>query len=180
MAGTYALGAVSIKDYEGDTSVVSLYPTFMDPLDGQIDFGIGTQNLDELKDAIQTIIIGKVVRSQFSVLYPEADQTLPTNKEANNASKWLITYVDTVEYLDELNAVPNPGFNEPLKLTLPTANGALLVGNEKKLRLDTAGVIANFVAAFQANQRTKFNKGTVNGDGAAVRILSIERVGRNV
>jgi hypothetical protein len=178
MAAPHFQGSLSILDYERDTSTVSFLP-FGLGVGGILDFPTASTNGDEIKDALDFFTIGTITQTRITAVYPESSIVPPTDKAANNASKFLFTLEDTVEYLGALNTAPNPKFGSKFKLEVPCADDSLMTNNSKILNLTDAGIAAQ-VAILEANLRSPWNFATVNGDGAAVRVLEIRRVGRNV
>jgi hypothetical protein len=172
-----ANGSVVVADYDREISLTNFNLQQVDAAYANI--GSVTQDLDELKDAILTLILGEVRKTNFSVISPESEDPV-TNQQAAREAKWLVTYKDTTPYLDGLNAIPNPGYGKVFTFEIPTANRALLAANSDTLDITTALSVGKVAATtFAANIRSPYNRSAEAGVTPTNEILSIKAVGRN-
>lgn len=147
-----------------------------------VNYASVTQDIDEIKDAIAGITRGTILTAGFSKVFPEGTGFPSTDPEAQRETKWLVTYQDNMQFLDTANTIANPGYLKVFTTDIPTADLSLLSDGEDELELTTAGVIADFVAAWEANVRTPYNHSNVKAAPPATfnEVLSIKHVGRNV
>ncbi|MCI0558108.1 MAG: hypothetical protein MN733_06405, partial [Nitrososphaera sp.] len=122
-----ANGSISVKDYDDETGITHLNLQDIDP--AGLNYGSVTQDLDEIKDAVLTIIIGVVLKTNLQVSFAESSG-LPTNQNAQRETKWLVTYIDQTPFLGTGSTVANPGFGKTFTFEIPCANLTLLANNE--------------------------------------------------
>ena len=171
----FAKGSISIDDYDAENSRTNVNLQIIDAAYANI--GSVTQDLDEIKDAVLTIITGRVRKTFLSISTLE-DQAPITNVQAAREGKWLVTYKDTTEFLDALNAINNPGFGQPFKFEIPTADRTKLAANSDFLNIAT-GVGAAFVAAIEPNIRSPYNQAAEAGVTPTNKVLSVQYIGKN-
>ena len=169
-------GFISVSDHENEKSQVLVWVQDV----GAGNYGSVTQDLDELKDAIDTISIGTVGQAGFTKTFPEAGGYPSTNSAAQRETKWLVTYQDAVPYLDALGTIANPGYLKIFTADIPCADLSLLPDGKSELDLADGGVVEAFVDAWEANARTPYNHTSAYVQAVRVTVLSIKHVGRNV
>jgi len=164
-----------MEDYDGESSNVLIWVQDM----AAANYGSVTQDVDELKDAIATISLGAIRDVSVNKTFPE-NPAVVTDKTAQRESKWLITYRDTVQFLDENNLIANPGYLKVFTTEIPAAKLSLLSNNSDELNLSDGGVVQAFVASFEANARSPYNHSNVLTTPPAtwLKVLSIKHVGR--
>lgn len=170
-------GVIKILDYAGQSATCN--PNLQDMDAAGTTFGSISQDLDEIKDAIDPLIIGSIQYAKLTLTYPETGQAAPTVQAARE-SKWEVTYKDTTPYLGAASTVPNPGFNRLFTMEIPTADRTLLDNNEEFLDLEEPTVIAPAVADLEANIRSPYNRATAQGVTPSNEIVQIKYVGRNL
>ncbi len=142
-----------------------------------------TQDLDEIRDAIATVILGEIRVVGFTRTYN--DDTVSsdpvTDKDAQRESKWLVTYQDVKRWMDLLMTIPNPAYLKTYTFEIPTANRALLLSGTDYMDI-SQGVGLAFVQALEANVKSPYNRDAVPvpvSDPDYIRVLSVKHVGRN-
>lgn len=171
----FAGGSIIIEDYNEERSATQVNLQVIDALYANI--GSVTQDLDEIKDGILGIIVGKVRYTRLTIDAPE-DADDVTNVQAAREGKWLVTYKDTTQFLDALEAIDNPGFGKIFKFEIATADRTKLAGGSDDLVI-TSGAGATFVAAIEPNIRSPYNRSAEAGVTPTNEILSVKYVGRN-
>jgi len=170
-------GSIVIQDYDSEISLTNINLQNIDAIGA--DYGSITQDLDEVKDAILTLILGKVRKVNYGVIFPETEAAV-TDKQAARETKWLVTYKDTTQFLDGANAIDNPGFGKVFTFEIATANRALLAANSDTLDITTTASVGKLAAdVFAANIRSPYNRSAEAGVTPTNQILSIKAVGRN-
>jgi hypothetical protein len=167
---------ITIADHENEKSNVLIWVQDV----GAVNYGSVTQDIDELKDAIATISRGTILDAGFSKVFPEATGYPADDPEAQREAKWLITYQDTLQFLDEANTIANPGYLKVFNTEIPCADLSLLPEGKEELDLVDGGVVAAFVASFEANARSPYNHthGKTSPPASVVKVLSIRHAGR--
>lgn len=169
-------GVIRITDYAGQPSSVN--PNLQNMDDAGTAFGSIAQDLDEIKDAINPLIIGVIEYAKLSLTYLETGQPA-AGVQAARESKWEVTYKDTTRYLDGANAIDNPGYGKLFTLELPTADRTLLDDNEEFLDL-TDAVVATAIAGLEPNIRSPYNRVAEVGVTPTNEIIQIKYVGRDL
>lgn len=169
-------GVILIKDYAGQKSTVN--PNLQNMDAAGTAFGSIAQDLDEIKDAINPLIIGEIQYAKLSLTYPETGQPAP-GVQAARESKWEVTYRDTTQFLDGTNSIDNPGYGQLFTLELPTADRTLLDDNEEYLDL-TDTVVATAIAGLEPNIRSPYNRAAELGVTPTNEIIQIKYVGRDL
>jgi hypothetical protein len=169
-------GVIQVEDYDGEKS--SVHFNLQDIDLGELNYGSVAQDLDELKDSVLTVTRGVVRHAALTVKYNESGAAV-TDVEAAREGKWLVTYRDTTQYLDSLNVIENPGFNNLYKVEIPCADRTLLEANSDEADLTEAVVWAPFVTSLEANLRSPTNRSAQFGVTPTNKIVSIKYVGRN-
>lgn len=180
-----AIGSVTIQDYNGEISTVTVNLQRLAPASLAADFLSVTQDMDEIKDTILEIIRGKVRKTQVTVVFDEDDDPV-TDKEATREGKWLVTYKDTTRHLDGANAIENPGYGKLFTFEIPTAKRSLLPGatvgeslrDELPLDLPMAGD-TTLKGNLEANIRSPYNWAAAAGVTPTNEVISVKFVGRN-
>jgi hypothetical protein len=161
-----------VVDYDGEQSSTKIWVQDI----GAGNYAAVTQDIDELKDAILTLILGNVLYAGFSKQFPENPAQV-TDQDAQREAKWLVTYRDTLQFLDApTNVVANTGYGKVFNVEIPCANLNLLTGNVDSIDL-TAGVGLAFKTAFEANARSPYNHTSTAASGW-VELLEVRHVGR--
>jgi len=103
-----------------------------------------------LRTAIDNIVIGVVAKEKQTVFDTILDDATPASAFAQRGNKWLVIYHDDTQFFDPpVNAIPNDAYLVKYRVMIPTADNALLTGNDTFLDL-TAGVGLAFKTAFEA------------------------------
>lgn len=170
-----SIGSIVIEDYDGERSTTK--PNLQDMDAGATNFGSITQDLDEIKDAILTVIRGEVRHVQVSIQYPESGAVV-SDVEATREGKWLVTFRDTTQYLDAANVINNPGYNQLFNFEIACADRTQLPANLDVVDLATGNWPA-FVTAIEANIRSPYNRSAGAGVIPSNEVVSVQYVGRN-
>lgn len=168
--------SIAIADHENEKSNVLVWVQDV----GAANYASVTQDIDELKDAIDTISLGGIGAAGFTKTFPEAGSYPADVPLAQREKKWLITYQDTMQFLDEANTIANPGYLKVFTAEIPCADLALLPEGKSELDLADGGVVEAFVTVWEANVRSPYNH--THGHTSPVTpiaVLKIEFVGRN-
>lgn len=141
----------TIEDYSNERTSTK---TWVQDI-GAGNYAAVTQDIDEIKDSIATVILGEVRSAGFSKSFPEsaADVTDPV---AQRELKWLVVMRDTTQFLDVGNTIANPGYGKAYTFEVGTANPALLVPNTDLMDVSQAPGDA-FVTSMEANTRSPYN-----------------------
>jgi hypothetical protein len=163
----------SITDYNGETSSLAGYifqPTPANLPDILTDTGV-------FRDAMSDIILGVVQREYGQIFNTLLDNSTPADRNAQRERKWVVSAQDTLEFLDQVNAVRNPNFRKITTMEIPTAavtdpdgNSLLLEGTE--LADPANPYIAAFITAYETLYRSQ-----AIGD---LEVIEIRLVGRNL
>ena len=173
----FAGGSIVIEDFDEERSITHVNLQVIDPAYANI--GSVTQDLDEIKDGILGVIVGKVRYTRLNIDAPE-DGAEVTNIQAAREGKWLVTYKDTTQYLDALNAIDNPGYGQPFKFEIGTADRTKLTSLSGSDELDLlTGAGAALVAALEPNIRSPYNQSAEAGVTPTNQIIKVKYVGRN-
>lgn len=165
---------VTVEDYTGEKTTTQFWVQDI----GAANYGTVTQDIDEVKDAIATMIRGEVRESGFHKSFPESGAAV-TDQLAQRETKWLVVYQDTTQFLDAANTIANPGYLKIFTLEVGTANIAgdkIPAGAGDEADLTEATIVAPFVTQFEANVRSPYNH-TANAPTIVVK--KIVHVGRN-
>lgn len=171
-----SIASIVIEDYNGEKSACK--PNLQDMDGAGTLFGSIAQDLDEIKDAILTVITGEVRYAQLSLKYPESASAV-TDVQAAREGKWLVTYRDDTEYLDGANTINNPGYGQLFSFEIACADRTLLSNNQDEADLAEVTVWAPFVAAMEPNIRSPYNRSAGAGVTPTNTIVSVKYVGRN-
>lgn len=165
---------ITIEDYNQETSTVSFSVQDV----SAVNFASVTQDIDEVKDALLTVISGEVRQVGFTKTYPESFATV-TDTTAQRERKWLVVYRDTTQFLDELNTMANPGYGKLFTMEIATADlsiANILKPQSDEMDLTEAVVGAPFVSAIEANVRSPYNG---NAFAPSIDVIRVVHVGRN-
>ena len=163
---------VTVEDFSKEQSTTQFWVQ---------DIGVGNyasvvQDIDEVKDAIITMIDGEVRVAGYTKTFPESSAAV-ADPNAQRESKWLISYRDTTQFLDALNTVANAGYLKLFSAEVGTADKDLLtLAGSDELDLTDGGVVEAFVTEWEANVRSPYNH-TANAPSIQVEKITI--VGRN-
>ena len=164
---------IPVVDYDGEQSTTKIWVQDI----ASANYNSVTQDIDELKDAILSLSLGNVLYAGFSKQFPENPAQV-TNPLAQREAKWLVTYKDTLQFLDSpTNTVANAGYGKTFNVEIPCADLSLLANNAKTLDL-SQGVGAAFKSVFEANARSPYNHTSTAASGW-VELLEVRNVGRN-
>lgn len=169
-------GTVSVADHENEKATTLFWVQDV----GAANYASVTQDIDEIKDAIDTICIGTILEAGFSKSFPENTGFPSGNPQAQRETKWLVTYQDNMQFLDEANTIANPGYLKIFTSEIPCADLSLLAAGSDELSI-TAGVGLAFKASWEANVRTPYNhsNGKTTPPATFNSVLSVKHVGRN-
>lgn len=169
--------SISISDHENERGTVLVWVQDI----GAANYGSVTQDIDEIKDAIDTIIVGTINDSGFNKVFPENVGYPSGVPAAQRETKWLVTYQDNMQFLDEANTIANVGYLKVFTAEIPCADLTLLPAGKSELDL-SAGVPLAFKQAWEANVRTPYNhtNGKTTPPATFNTVLSVKHVGRNV
>ncbi len=150
---SFRLGAVTAGNLAGDGGVLDR---------------VGT-----LKAAVEAVTLGHIVAEGLSVYNNRIAPLLSLGKEVQREKKWLITYADDTEFFDVLEAVPNEAYGKIFNMEIPTADLSLLPATSLD---DFADITTNPMLALV----TELQATCKSPAGGAIKVLSIEYVGRNL
>lgn len=170
------LASIVIEDYNGEKS--SIRPNMQAADAGATNYGSLATDLDEIKDAVATVITGEIRYTQLGVKFDESAAAV-TDQQAAREGKWLVTMRDTTQFLDGANAIQNPGYNRLFAFEIPTADRTQLPTNSDKADLGTAPWV-DFVTDIEANVRSPWNNAAGAGVTPTQTVVSVEYVGRNL
>lgn len=163
--------SIAVADHENQKSDVLVWVQDV----GAANFASVTQDVDEIKDAIDTISLGSIGAASLTKSYPEVASYPSGDPQAQRQTKWLVTFQDVMQFLDEANTIANPGYLKVFTSEIPCADLSLLPAGKSELNLTDAGVVQAFVAAWEANVRSPYNH-THGHTGAIekIKVLSIK------
>ena len=167
---------VTIEDHSGEVSTTSFNVQDVTAL----NFGSVTQDIDEVKDAILTVIEGEVRQVGFTKTYPESFAAV-ANASAQRERKWLVVYRDTTQdiFNDGTTIITNPGFGKLFTMEIATADlniAEILLPNSDDMNVgDSGGVATAFIAAIEANVRSPYNSQATSPTIEVVRVTSVGR-----
>ena len=146
----------TIEDYSNERTITKTWVQDV----GAGNYAAVTQDIDEIKDSIDTVILGEIRSSGFSKSFPEsaADVTAPG---AQRELKWLVVMRDTTQFLDAGNTIANPGYGKAYTFEIGTADPSILVANTDLMDVSQAPGNA-FVTSMEANTRSPYNHTAVN------------------
>jgi hypothetical protein len=163
----------TIEDYSGEQSTTQIHVQDITTL----NYGATSTDANEIKAAMAAITLGELRRVNLVKTYAEslADVTDP---EAQREAKWLVTYRDTLAFLDSpTNLLSNPGYLKTFTFEIPCADFSKLLPNSDQADMSDADIAA-FVTEFEANARSPYNNASTATSGW-VKVLDIRLVGRN-
>jgi hypothetical protein len=170
-------GTVEIEDYDREITTVSINLQNIDAAGS--NYGSVTQDLDEIKDSILTVIKGEVRQTTIHKMFRESD-TVVTDPEAQRETKWLVTMRDTLEFLDVLNAVPNPGYMQLFTFEVGTADLQYLTTDpaSDNMLVSDPSVGFDFITSMAANARSPWNNNPEAGVTPTQIVVATRHVGR--
>lgn len=163
---------VTVEDYSKEQSTTQFWVQDISSL----NYDSVTQDIDEVKDGIITMIDGEVRVAGYNKTFPESSATV-TDPNAQRESKWLITYRDTTQFLDAGNTISNAGYLKLFSAEVGTADKDLLTQEgSDDLDLNDGGVVQSFVGVWEANVRSPYNH---TAFAPTIQVERITLVGRN-
>lgn len=157
----------TIRDHSEETSNVSfgIYPiTGVNAQAFLTDWG-------HLTNAVRGIIIGEVATERAQFFSDDLSAAIPANSAAQRELKWLVRGYDERQWLDALNTIQNPNYQQVFDFTVPCPDTSLLLPNSDVA--DPSNVaIATFVTELEKLWRS-------DSDGQ-MRVIDIRLVGRNL
>lgn len=140
------IGSISYKDYDGQTGIVSINTAV--PSAG--NFATLLTNFQAFKSAVDGVVLGAPNNMKLSWQNP-LSAAKATDPNAMRGNKWVIKSIDS---LIELAAgVPNPSYQKPFDVELPTADLGLRVGGRDQIWAEgDSGIVPEMdalVAAFE-------------------------------
>lgn len=135
-------GSISFNDYDGQTGVVGFNFTEITPANF-VDVATG---LGDLRAKIEPVILGLPIKSELSIIGRfNASNARASDSSAQRGNKWRISYADDQAWLDPgTDSIPNPGFQKPFDIELPTADLSLRASNSDFVYSDGVGVTLAF------------------------------------
>lgn len=162
---------LAIEDKGGERSAMSFWVQDI----GAANYGSVTQDIDEVKDSVATIIGGEIREVGFTKTFPESTDEV-TEDYAQRECKWLVVYRDTTQFLDAGNTIANPGYLKVFNVEIATANLGFLSDDAPDV-IDMANeTVEDFVASFEANVRSPYNHSAY---APTIEVLRIVHVGRD-
>jgi len=170
-------GTIEIEDYDREITTVSVNLQNIDT--AGTNYGSVAQDLDEIKDSILTVIKGEVRNVTLHKQFRESDDVV-TDQEAQRETKWLVTMRDTLQYLDVLNAVPNPGYMQLFTFEIGTADLQYLTTSppSDNMYVVDPSVGYTFVTSLAANCRSPWNNNPETGVTPTQIVVAVRHVGR--
>lgn len=169
------IGTITIEDYDGEVTTTTV--NLQNISQSGDNYASVTQDLDEIKDSIITVVRGVVRKVTVSKSFPESLDEV-TSVEAQRETKWLVTMRDTTQYLDVLHAVPNPGYLKLYSFEIGTANLTYLDEHDEEMDVSQVPGSA-FKTSMEANTRSPWNNNPEAGITPTQVVVSIIHAGRN-
>lgn len=162
------VGTLSIGDYSKELSTVGF--AMATPADN--DYTAAIAALTAIRSGVEGVSRGNVRQEQISRINP-INANWPSDEEAQREDKWLITYRDTLEWLDApTNTIPNPGFGKLFNIEVPCADREAVVMTPGTDIVDfTQAPMSTLVTNLQSYGRSPY--------GGSVSVQQVEFVGRN-
>lgn len=172
-------GFLSMQDYDAESSAVGFWVQDL----GAANYASVTQDIDEVKDAIQAVSLGVINDSGLRKVFPESFAAA-TDPNAQRERKWFVRMRDTTQFLDAGNTIANPGYGNIFTMTIPSAKLLTGAGNDDPALVagsDVADLVGNdemaaLVVALEANVRSPWNH---TATAPSIDVLEILLVGRN-
>ncbi len=174
-------GTVSIEDYDKEITSVTVNLQNIDTLG--TNYASIVQDLDEIKDSILSVIKGEVRDVTLHKIFRESASVV-TDPEAQRETKWLVTMRDTLQFLDVLNAVPNPGYLQLFTFEIGTADLQWLTTAPPSDNMDVdPGVLPvpvgfDFITSLAANCRSPWNNNPETAVVSTQVVVAVRHVGR--
>jgi hypothetical protein len=136
-----------VRDYNGEISRTN-FPSLVLT---EANFTAQGGALTSLVSAVDAITLGTMAGSGMQKI-ENLGLVPPVNELAQIETGWKIIYTDSQQFLDPgTDLVPNPGYGKAFQLDWPCADYEdNLLTNSDLANLEDAGVVAAFVAAFEA------------------------------
>jgi hypothetical protein len=169
-------GFLSMSDYDAESSSVGFWVQDL----GAANYASVTQDIDEVKDAIDAVSLGVINDSGLRKVFPESFAQA-SDANAQRERRWFVRMRDTTQFLDAGNTIANPGYGNIFTMTIPaasltTADGAALVPNTDVADIVGNAEMAALVVALEANVRSPWNH---TATAPSIDVLEILLVGRN-
>lgn len=172
-------GFVTTEDFSGEVSTISFWVQDV----GASNYASVTQDIDEVKDAIDAFSLARIKQAGLTKTFPE-NQASATDPNAQRERKALVIYEDITPYIDApTNTVANPGFGKLFQLEIPAPRMYEDDGNTPIMVIGTdlydlsSVAVGELVAGLEPNIRSPYNHTSTQ---PAVAIRKIVHVGRNV
>ena len=174
-------GFITVRDYAKDTATMYFHL----PEITALNYAAVTQDLDEVRDAIEPHLLGKIVNVGFTRTFNDdaIDITPITDKEADRGKKFLVTLQDMKGWLDALGTIRNPGYGAMFSVEIPVINPAIVTNESDFVDIVTAGDGKDLADALAANIKSRDNRdasGATPNDTTFCRVVSIKRVSRTL
>lgn len=172
-------GFVTTIDFSQEKSTVSFWVQDV----GAANYGTVTQDIDEVKDAIDAFSLASVKQSGFNKSFPESSAN-PTDPTAQRERKALVVFEDTTAFIDDpTNTVANPGHGKLFQLEIPAprlfeddGTTSCLVAGSDLYDMNSTAVQA-LITGLETNIRSPYNH---TATAPTIAIRKIVHVGRNV
>lgn len=162
-------GYVTIEDYSKERSTTEFYVQDI----GAGNYAAVTQDIDEIKDSIITVIEGEVRETGFRKSFPESAIAV-ASQTAQRENKWLCTFRDTTQFLDAGNTIANPGYLRLFQMSIGTADLQFVLDNDDADQAQ--GAVSNFFTDVAGNIRSPWNNA---GNAPSQVMVGMRFVGRN-
>jgi len=163
-----SVGTLTFIDYSKETSTVGL--GLATP--GDNDYTDAIAAVTAIRTAMEGVSRGNVKQEQISRINPVMANVV-TDPEAQREDKWLITYRDSLQWLDApTNTIPNPGYGKYFNIEVPCADRESVIMTPGSDIVDfTQAPMSTLVTALQSYGRSPY--------GGSISIQQVEFVGRN-
>jgi len=163
-----SIGTLSYGDYSREKATVSFQ--LSTPADN--DYTNPIAAVVALQAGIDAVSRGVCRQTQISRINP-INANWPSDEEAQREDKWLVTYRDTLEYLDApTNTIPNPGFGKVFNWEIPCADRDAVVMTPGTDTVDfTQAPMSTLITALQSYAHSPY--------GGSVSVQEVVFVGRN-
>lgn len=164
-------GYITLRDYSNETSTLSINMAQTDAG----NFAAQMTALLALETQVNAITQGAIART--GVNHVETfTRDVPTDPAAQRELKWLVSYYDNTEWLDDpANTIPNPSYQKVFQVEIPTAR--VLIGDGWLLpqsdRVDVSvAPWPAFITAFEAV--------ALSPTGGEALVTDVRLIGRNI
>jgi hypothetical protein len=163
-----SVGTLTVGDYSREKSTIG----FSLATPGDNDYTAAIAALTAIQGGVEAVSRGNVRQRQISRIDP-ITASWPSDEEAQREDKWLVSYRDTLEYLDApTNTIPNPGFGRVFNWEIPCADRDSVVMTPGTDVVDfTQAPMSTLVTALASYARSPY--------GGSVQVQAVTFVGRN-